>query len=66
MNILIRKIKTFLSFVKKENKVFKSHYKNFGLKIAILEYIDGIFPPGKRPYYIKSIEKYVDTLYAIS
>ena len=39
MKILIRKINTFFSFVKRENKVFKSHYKNFGLKIALLEYL---------------------------
>ena len=60
MKILIRKINTFFSFVKRENKVFKSHYNNFGLKIALLEYLDGIFPPGKRAYYIQTIERYVD------
>lgn len=60
MKVLIRKMNTYLTIVKKELKSFKSHVHNFGLRIAIIQFIDGILIPNKRPYYIKTIEKYVD------
>lgn len=59
MKVLVRKLKHFLGYIKKEAKCFKSHKHNFGLKIALLEFFDGIFPPGKRSFYINSVDKYV-------
>lgn len=43
-----------------ETREFPSRNKEFGLKVAALTYIDGLFPPEKHQFYIDAIEKYVD------
>lgn len=44
----------------KESKVFPSHYKNFGWKVAFAAWWDGLIPPGKTAKYITTIEEFVD------
>lgn len=50
----------FLERIRKESKAFPKQYKAFGLKVAFETFIDGLFPPGKSPRYIATIEHYVD------
>lgn len=61
MKVIIRKMKNFIGYIKRESKYFGLNAKSFGINIAIIKFIDGIFPPDKRPFYIKCIENYVDS-----
>ena len=54
------KVKHFWERIKTETKEFGPRRKEFGFKVAAATYIDGLFPPEKHPFYIKTIEKYVD------
>lgn len=63
MKIIIRKFKTYSHIVWNEMKCFKRHANNFGIKLAVIQFIDGILIPNKRPIYIKIIEKYVTSFF---
>ena len=39
---------------------FPERRKEYGLKVASATYLDGLVPPGKHPFYIRTIESYVD------
>ena len=43
-----------------ETKEYPSRLKEYGFKVAGVTFIDGIIPPEKHPFYISSIEKYVN------
>lgn len=47
-----------------ELKRFPSKWHNFGFKIAVVIFIDGIIPPGKSEKYIKRISQYVDNFFS--
>ncbi len=57
---VVSRAKHFLGRIKKQSKEFGSRRKEYGFKVAMASYIDGIFPPEKHQFYIKRIEKYVD------
>lgn len=46
--------------IEKETALFPSRRKEYGLKVASATYLDGLIPPGKHPFYIRTVEKYVD------
>lgn len=46
--------------IMQETREFPARNKEFGVKVAVLTYIDGLFPPEKHPFYIDAIEEYVD------
>lgn len=49
----------FLKRITRGWKEFPLNFKNFGLKIALVIYFDGLVPPGKSQKYISTIESYV-------
>lgn len=50
----------FFQRVLRESKQFPRRTKNFGLKVSLATFWDGLIPPGKNQHYIKTIEEYVD------
>ena len=46
--------------VQKQTREYPARRKEYGFKIAAATYVDGLIPPGKHPFYIRSVEKYVD------
>lgn len=56
----ISRSKNFLGRIKTECKEFSPRKKEYGFKVAFATFVDGLIPPEKHPFYIKSIEKYVD------
>ena len=59
MGILTRALH-FGQRIIQETKEFPFRVKEYGIQIAGLTFIDGIFPPEKHAFYISAIEKYVD------
>ena len=57
---LIVNIKNIFKRARVEGRDFEPRRKEFGLKVAFAAFFDRVFPPTKHPFYIKSIEKYVD------
>ena len=43
-----------------EIKEYPARLKEYGFKVAGVTFIDGLIPPEKHPFYIKTIEKYVN------
>ncbi len=49
----------FIQRIINEAKIFPSHMKNFGFKIAWVIFMDGLIPPGKSEKYIHTIDEYI-------
>lgn len=47
--------------IQREGKVLPMRWRIFGPKVACLTFLDGLVPPGKRPWYIKAVSEYVDS-----
>lgn len=45
---------------KNEAGKFPERRKEYGFKVAAATYLDGLIPPGKHPFYIRTVEAYVD------
>lgn len=43
-----------------ETKEYPARLKEYGYKVAGATFVDGLIPPEKHPFYIKTIENYVD------
>lgn len=59
MSILSR-AKHFGDRIVQETKEYPARLKEYGFKVAGATYVDGLFPPEKHPFYIKTIEAYVN------
>lgn len=57
---LLQRAYHFGQRIVRESKQFGKHYKNFGFRIAVTIFVDGLIPPGKSLHYISIIENYVD------
>lgn len=62
MNRLIMKIKHFIERIKYQSSVFNSRKRTYGLKVAVVSFYDGIFPPEKKKIYLKTISESVDKI----
>lgn len=56
----IGRTKHFLQRISLENKAFSARLKEYGWKVSSAAYLDGLFPPEKHPFYIRTVEQYVD------
>lgn len=52
--------KHFLGRIAKEAGAFPARCKEYGFQVANATFWDGLVPPGKHPFYIRTIEAYVD------
>lgn len=52
--------KHFCDRIVQESKEFPGRLKEYGPKVACATYVDGLFPPEKHPFYIRTVERYVD------
>lgn len=50
----------FCQRIKRGLIIFPKKKRNFGFKIALISFIDSLFPPEKSERYIKTVEKFVD------
>lgn len=50
----------FSERVLRESKNFPCRVSTFGWDIALKTFFDGLIPPGKRAFYIRAVESYVD------
>lgn len=57
---VVSRAKHFLDRVAQETREFPARRKEYGFKVAGATYLDGLFPPEKHPFYIRTIESYVD------
>lgn len=56
--------KHFLGRIQQEAKEYPPRAKEYGFKVAAATFVDGLFPPEKHPFYINTIEAYVDKFMA--
>lgn len=59
MGVLSR-AKHFGERIVRESKEFPERLKEYGPKVASATYVDGLFPPEKHAFYIRTVEAYVD------
>ena len=59
MRILSR-AKHFGDRIIRETKEYPARLKEYGFKLAGATFIDGLIPPEKHPFYISTVEAYVD------
>lgn len=59
MSILSR-AKHFGDRIIQETKEYPARLKEYGFKVAGATFIDGLIPPEKHPFYIRTVEVYVD------
>ena len=59
MSILSR-AKHFGDRIIQETKEYPARLKEYGFKVAGVTFIDGLIPPEKHPFYISTVEAYVD------
>lgn len=57
---VLQRINHFTERIFKESRRLPERLKIFGLKVALISFWDGLFPPGKSSKYIRTVEKYVD------
>ncbi len=61
---VITRAQHFIQRIIQEAKEFPPRLREFDFKVAVLSFVDGIFPPEKHQYYINAIEEYVDRFMA--
>lgn len=59
MGILSR-AKNLMGRFAQESREFPARLEEYGLKVACAAYLDGLVPPEKHRFYIRTIENYVD------
>lgn len=59
MGILSR-AKHFGERIIREVREYPSRFKEYGFKVASVTFVDGLIPPEKHSFYIRTIEEYVD------
>ena len=52
--------KHFGGRIVQETREFPARLKEYGFKVASATFLDGLVPPEKHPFYIRTIESYVD------
>lgn len=58
--VFFSRIKHLGDRVVQESREYPARMKEFGFKVASATYVDGLIPPEKHPFYIRTIEAYVD------